>query len=132
MRKFMRRSTIALALAAAGGLFLSFPPMASAQRRRVIIVERPVFVEPDPFFAYPYPYPYPYVAANYGEVKIDTHRKGLAVYIDGGYAGTTPKAKKFALQPGTHEISLRNSDGQTIYRERVAVLIGHTTKLRVG
>jgi hypothetical protein len=72
------------------------------------------------------------MAANYGEVKVDTHHKSANVYIDGGYAATITKSKKFALRPGTHEISLRNSDGETFYHQRVAVLVGQTTKLQVS
>jgi hypothetical protein len=115
-----------------GGLFLSVvPSVSSAQvRRRVIIVQRfdPFF----PWYGYPYPYPPYYMAANYGEVKIDPQHKFAEVYIDGGYAATITKSKKFALRPGTHEIDLKNSDGETFYHKRVAVLVGQTTKLRVS
>ena len=129
MRKSFRLPAIALALAATAGLFVTLPSTASAQRRHVIIVNRVPFF--DPFFAYPYPYPYPYVQSNYGEVKLDTHQKNASVYIDGGYAGTTPKNKQFALRPGNHQIELRNSDGQTLYQEQVAITVGHTTKVKV-
>jgi len=115
-----------------GGVLLSVGSSTSLAQgtRRVIIVQR--F---DPFFPY-YGYPYPnapyYVAANYGEVKIDMHHRTAEVYIDGGYAATITKSKKFALRPGNHEISLRSPDGETFYHERVAVIIGQTTKLRVS
>jgi PEGA domain len=130
MRKSMRWLSVALACAMTGGLFLSAAPPASAQRRHVVIVERPFW---GPFYPYGY-YSYPpyYMAANYGEVKIDTHRKHAAVYIDGGYAATTDKTKKFALRPGNHDIELRDSDGRTFYQERVAVMVGQTTKLHVS
>lgn len=72
------------------------------------------------------------MVANYGEVKIDTHRKDAAVYIDGGYAARIKDSKKFALRPGNHQIELRDSDGQTIYQEKVAVTIGRTTKLHIS
>jgi hypothetical protein len=132
MRKTTRLVSIALASAITGGLLLSMAPAASAQRvsRRVIIVQ----TFPGPFF-YPYgyyPYPPSYMAANYGEIKIDTHRKDVAVYIDGGYAATTRKTKKFALRPGTHDVELRDSDGRTVYQERVAVMVGQTTKLHIS
>jgi len=130
MRKSLRLSAITLALATTAGAFLILPSTVSAQRRHVVIVERGPFF--NPFFVYPYPYPYSYMAANYGEVKLDTHQKDAAVYIDGGYAGTTPKAKKFALRPGTHELEVRDSDGQTLYQDHVAVMIGHTTKVKVA
>jgi len=85
----------------------------------------------DPFFPYPYPYPAYYVQANYGYVKLDTHRKDLAVYVDGGYTDRTEKNKKFALRPSNHDIELRDSDGQTLFSERVAVTVGKTTKVEV-
>ena len=122
------------------------PPMAPAPRpapqaapapapqpgQRVVIVE-PIRVF-DPFFDYPYPYAYPpdYMAENFGYVKIKTDRKDASVYVDGGFADRVEKAKKFALRPGTHDIELRDSDGRTLFRERVAVLVGKTTELHVG
>jgi len=39
---------------------------------------------------------------------------------------------KFALRPGTHEIALRSSDGETFYHQRVTVVIGQTTKLSIS
>jgi len=134
MRKTLRWGSIALACAMAGGLLLGVAPTASAQRFR----GRVVIVGPGPFFGpfYPYygyyPYPPSYMAANFGEVKIETHQKDAQVFIDGGYAAKIREAKKFALRPGNHEIELRNSDGQTFYEERVAVTVGRTTKLHVS
>src|SRR5207245_7477416 len=134
------------------GLLLAAVPAASAQKPKPMPAQPPpaapmaqqlaqqqvVVVEPirvfDPFFAYPYPYAYPpdYMAANFGYVKIKTDRKDANVYVDGGFADKVEKAKKFALRPGTHEIELRDSDGRSLFRERVAVLVGKTTELHVG
>ena len=133
-----------------GGLLLSFPPEAMAQakpepppkvsapapapapQRQVVVVE-PVRVY-DPFYDYPYAYVYEpeYMQSNFGYVKIDTKDKGASVYIDGGFADKIGKAKKFALRPGRHDVELRDSDGRTIYRERVAITPGRTTELKVG
>jgi hypothetical protein len=138
MLRTMRRFSHVMAVLLVGGLILSVvPSVSSAQvRRRVIIVQRfAPFCPIDPFFpydVYPYPYARYYMAANYGEVKIDPNHKVAKVYIDGGYAATITKSKKFTLRPGTHVITLRNSDGVTFYRKRVAVLVGQTTKLRVS
>jgi hypothetical protein len=136
MLRNMRWFSYALAILLIGGLFLSIAPSSLAQvRRQVIIVQHYApFYPYDPFWYDPYWYPYPpyYVAANYGEVKIDPQHKLAKVYIDGGYAATITKSKKFTLRPGTHEITLRNSDGVTFYHKRVAVLVGQTTKLRVS
>jgi len=106
------------------------PPPPSNQR---IVVVEPIRVF-DPLFDYPYPYAYPpdYMAANFGYVKIKTDHKNAMVYVDGGFADRVEKAKKFALRPGTHEIELRTPDGNTLFREKVAVLVGKTTELKVG
>ncbi len=133
------------------GVLLSAVPMASAQKTRPMpaqtqsapMAQQPVqpqvvVVEPvrvfDPFFAYPYPYAYSpdYIAANFGYVKIKTHNEDASVYVDGGFADKVKKAKKFALRPGTHNIELRDSDGRTLYQERIAVLVGKTTELHAG
>ena len=134
MRKTMRLGSIALATAITGGLLFGMAPTASAQRirRRVVIVTPGPFFGPFyPYYGY-YPYPPSYMAANYGEVKIETHQKDAQVYIDGGYAAKIKEAKKFALRPGNHDIELRDSDGEAFFQERVAVTIGHTTKLHVS
>ena len=137
MRKTMRLGSIALASAITGALFLSLTPTVSAQRiihRRVIVVEPWPYY--GPFFPYDFYYPYPprYIAENYGEVKIEAHHreKQANVYIDGGFAANLKDHHKFAVRPGTHDVELRDSDGQTIYQERAAVTIGQTTKLHVS
>jgi hypothetical protein len=108
------------------------PAPAPQPNQRVVVVE-PIRVF-DPFFDYPYPYAYPpdYMAENFGYVKIKTERKDASVYVDGGIADRVEKAKKFALRPGIHNIELRDSDGRTLFHERVAVLVGKTTELKVG
>lgn len=106
-------------------------PAAPAQPNVVVVEPIRVF---DPFYAYPYPYAYPpdYMAENFGYVKIKTDQKDDSVYIDGGFADRISKAKKFALRPGTHDIELRDSDGRRVFHERVAVIVGKTTELKVG
>ena len=108
------------------------PAPAQQPGQNVVVVE-PVRVF-DPFFAYPYPYAYPpdYTAENFGYVKIKTEHKDASVYVDGGFADKIEKAKKYALRPGIHNIELRDSDGRTIYREQVAVIVGKTSELKVG
>jgi hypothetical protein len=108
-------------------------PMAQQPGQQQVVVVEPIRVF-DPFFAYPYPYAYPpdYMASNFGYVKIKTDRKDASVYVDGGFADKVEKAKKFALRPGNHNIELRDSDGRTLYKEQVAVLVGKTTELHAG
>jgi len=107
-------------------------PAAAPPPQRIVIVE-PIRVF-DPFFDFPYPYAYPpdYMATNFGYVKIKTDLKNALVYVDGGFADRIEKAKKFALRPGTHDIELRDSDGRILFQEKVAVIVGKTTELRVG
>ena len=107
-------------------------PTSQPPGHHVVIVE-PIRVF-DPFFDYPYPYAYEpdYMAANFGYVKIKTEHKDASVYVDGGFADRVEKAKKFVLRPGTHDIELRDSDGRSLFREKVAVLVGKTTELKVG
>jgi hypothetical protein len=64
------------------------------------------------------------MAANFGFVKIKTDRKDASVFVDGGFADKIAKGKKYALRPGNHDMELRDSDGRTIYKERVVVIIG--------
>jgi hypothetical protein len=108
-------------------------PMAQQPAQPQVVVVEPVRVF-DPFFAYPYPYAYEpdYMAANFGYVKIKTDHKDASVFVDGGFADKIEKAKKYALRPGTHEIELRDSDGRTLYKEQVAVIVGKTTELHAG
>jgi len=108
-------------------------PMAQRPAQPQAVVVEPVRVF-DPLFTYPYPYAYPpdYMAANFGYVKIKTDRKDASVFVDGGFADKIEKAKKFALRPGNHDIELRDSDGRTLYKERVAVIVGKTTELHAG
>jgi hypothetical protein len=116
-------------------------PMPSAQpssagqshpQHRVVVVE-PLRVF-DPFYDYPYPYAYEpdYMAQNFGYVKLKTDRKDGAVYVDGGYADKIEKAKKFALRPGNHDVEVRDSENQIVFREKVQVIVGKTTELQVS
>ena len=132
----------ASAVLIAGTLFLGSAPTASAARRGTVIVQTaPVWV-PGPYFwdplwwgpYYPYGvYPGDYVSAHYGFVKIVKHHlnKNDSVYIDGGFAAKVKNAGKFALRPGNHRIELRDPRGHRIFQERVAVMVGKTTKVEV-
>ncbi len=110
------------------------PPAAQPQQPspQVVVVE-PVRVY-DPFFDYPYPYTYDtdYMNNNFGYVKLDTKLKDASVYVDGGFANKIDKAKKFALRPGNHDIEVKDNDGRSVFKERIAVLVGKTTTLKVS
>ena len=119
-------------------------PQATAAERVVVVrpyrVYRPVW---GPTFYYPswyYPYSYPYsygwrqvyvAAPRTGTVKIQTRLKDAGIYVDGGFAGMTGKLKEFSLQPGNHDIEVRNDSGQTLFHERIQVLLGKTVEVRL-
>jgi len=67
-----------------------------------------------------------------GDVKLVTKVKGDSIFVDGGYAGLTGQLKKFPLRPGTHTIAVKDQDGREIFRQRVEVLLGKTTKVYVN
>ena len=67
-----------------------------------------------------------------GDVKIDTHQKQDMVYVDGGFAGQTSNLKKFTLQPGNHDIEIRDAEGMTIYHQTIAVISDRTTEIKLN
>lgn len=68
-------------------------------------------------------------APNAGEVELKTKQKGDQVFVDGGYAGLTGQLKNFPLRAGTHNIELRNPNGQTFYQEQINVIAGKKIKI---
>jgi len=62
-----------------------------------------------------------------GELKIQTEDKDARVFVDGGYLGIARKVKKFDLRPGNHDVELRDARGTVLFKEKVAVVPGHTT-----
>ena len=70
-----------------------------------------------------------YYGPDAGKVKIITHDKDASVYVDGGYVGPIAKAKNLPLQPGNHDVELRDSSGNTLYRESVQVIPGRTIEI---
>jgi hypothetical protein len=80
----------------------------------------------------PYGWGYAYGYAptpNSGEVKIQNMPKDTLVYVDGGYAGTAGKLKKFALRPGSHNIEFRDPSGHAFQQEKINVIAGRTLEL---
>jgi len=125
---------------------LDIPKATAAQRVVVrpyhVYVYRPVwgptFYYPSWYYPYSYPYPYSYgwrqiyvSAPRMGTVKIQTRLKDAGIYVDGGFAGMTGKLKEFSLQPGNHDIEVRNASGQTLFHERIQVLLGKTVEVRL-
>jgi hypothetical protein len=63
-------------------------------------------------------------------VKLENVAKDALVYVDGGYAGTAGKLKKFALRTGSHNVELRDPSGHVFHQEKIEVLPGKTLEIR--
>jgi hypothetical protein len=140
IRKGLFTAAIALTLIMT---MLDVPQVTAAQRVVVVRPYRvyrpvwgPTFYYPSWYYPYSYPYSYGwrqvYVAApRTGTVKIQTRLKDAGIYVDGGFAGMTGKLKEFSLQPGNHDIEVRNASRQTLFHERIQVLLGKTVEVRL-
>jgi PEGA domain-containing protein len=79
-----------------------------------------------------YYYPRVVVAApRVGAVKIQTHLKDASVYVDGGFVGRTGKLKNVSLQPGNHNVEVRDVAGRMLFNDRVNVLAGRTVEIKL-
>lgn len=136
----MKRTMKPLLIALAALLTLApLAPNAAAQRAHVVIVGGgfygpgwgwgPGWYGPGWYGGYWGP---GYYGRPAGDVKIVTEVKGDSIFVDGGYAGLTGKLKKFPLRPGTHTIAVKDPDGRPVFRQRVEVLLGKTTKVYVN
>jgi len=117
-------------------LGLNIVPAASAQRRfgpRLVVRPfgyfGPVAFGPSWYWGAGW-YPWAGVGPSTGQVKIDTGRKDVSVYVDGGYVGPIRKFKTFDLLPGNHDIELRDPASQVIFHERIQVILGKRTDIR--
>ena len=66
-----------------------------------------------------------------GEVKIVSRIKGDSIYVDGGFAGVTGKLKHFDLNPGNHDIEIRDPGGRVIFQQRVQVIADRTIEIKL-
>lgn len=132
MSRYLRVVAIALMV------FLILVPAVSAQRRSVVAVRGgygyygPGWGWYGPYGPYGWGWGPPYVYApvpDTGDVKIVTDSKDASVYVDGGYAGVAGKLKKFRLQPGNHDIELRDRSGHVFHQERIHVIPGKTVEV---
>jgi len=65
-----------------------------------------------------------------GELRIKNPTPGASIYVDGAFVGLTDKVKNIPLPAGTHEVQLRDSDGDILYQESVAIIAGRTTQIQ--
>src|SRR5262249_51204557 len=121
----VRKMAVAMTLSS----LLAVAPSLSAGPR--------VFIRPSFGFGYRYPlypaywHPRPRVvvaAPLTGELKLSTDDKDARVFVDNGCLGLAGKLKKFDLQPGNHDIELRDGQDNVLARERVAIVPGRTTE----
>ena len=99
MSRFLKLSALALL-----SLFVLVPAASAHFRGGFVGVYGPGWGWYGPY-GWGWGYPYAYAPApNTGEVKIEGVGKDALVYVDGGYAGTVGKLKKFALRSGNHDI----------------------------
>ena len=83
-----------------------------------------------PYGGWGWGYPYGYAPApNAGQVRLENVAKDALVYVDGGYAGTAGKLKKFALRAGDHNVELRDPSGHVFHQEKINVLAGKTLEI---
>ena len=138
MFRYLKISAFTLAALLAAG-----QPLAAQRffRRVPPVIVRPYYVQPyygfgywnGPGWYYPGQRPaYVIPQSRTGEVRIVTRFKDALVFVDGGYAGVVEKLKHFDLSPGNHDIELRDPSGNTIFQERVQVILGRTIEIRVN
>jgi hypothetical protein len=128
MSTFLKYSAIALLA------FVTFVPIASACQVDVILQQEALTQTNGITNAASGPAnwnaPGYFLVPTMGEVQITTKHKGDSILVDGGFAGRTGELKKFSLKPGTHTIELRNSDGKTLYQEKITVVVGKKVKIQ--
>jgi hypothetical protein len=131
----MRFKKIVLAGAAALALMVTLLPVSQVEaagrfggRAFVGFYGGPAFY---PYYYSYYPQAYYGAAPRVGDVKINTHLKDGSIYVDGGFAGITGKLKEFPLQPGNHDIQVRDSAGNTLFQNKVQVLVGKTLEIKL-
>jgi hypothetical protein len=115
-------------------LLNALPPSQSQPAPRPATLPAPLPQAPAVVYRPSYPYagyprsgfPQPLLL---GKVKIDTKLKDVMVYVDGGFAGRIRELKKFSLPGGNHDIELRDSKGQTIFKEQVQVIPQKTVEV---
>lgn len=131
MSRFLKMSAIALL-----SLFFLMPAASAQFRRGFVGVYGPGWGWYGPGWGWYGPwgwgwgYSYGYAPIpNRGEVKIEGVPKDTLVYVDGGYAGTVGKLKKFPLRPGNHNLDLRDPSGHAFHQERIEVIAGKTLEI---
>lgn len=128
----IRKGLLTTGIAAGLLLTMGMAPRADAAARFIVGPSVGFYYGPSPMW-YPRPWGPAYVFApgpRTGDVKINAEMKGESIYVDGGYAGLTGKLKKFSLQPGNHQIEIRDAAGHVIYGNTIRVIAGQTVDIK--
>jgi len=127
---------------------MTFAPLATAKHKVVIYYQGSsspgwyqVYAEPQstpPAYTYNVPsstqqvyvYPAPTLAGGMGQVEIKVPHHDTSIFVDGQFAGTSDHVAKLGLEAGTHNIQVRDHDGNTVFDENVAVSANQVTELK--
>lgn len=125
-------------------------PMASARKKKIIIYYQtsasPVWYEvytekqaAAPVYTYTVPASsdkiYVYSAPeppmkDLGQVKVEVPGPDTSIFIDGQFVGVSANVLKVAVEPGSHDVELRDADGKSIFTGNLDVNAGATTDLK--
>jgi hypothetical protein len=130
----VRKGFLAMGLAAALLTAIIAAPRTDAATRVIVRPGVGFAYGPGPAYywgaGYAHAPVYGYVPARpHGDVKINAGVKGESIFVDGEYAGVTGKLKKFPLQPGNHQIEVRDASGQVLFQNTVRVIAGQTVNI---
>lgn len=65
-----------------------------------------------------------------GDVKIVAPAQSASVWVDGQYAGTTDNIMQLGLEAGSHDVQLKDLQGNTLFSGSVSVVAGQTTQVQ--
>jgi len=65
-----------------------------------------------------------------GQVKIIAPTEDSTVWIDGQFAGTTGNIMRVALEAGSHDMQLKDTQGNLVFSGSVSVVAGQTTQIQ--
>lgn len=80
-----------------------------------------------PIYAYQAPAPPP---PAMGDVKIVAAGPDNTIWIDGQFAGTSSPIMRVALEEGSHDMQLKDAQGNTLFSGSVDVVAGQTTQIQ--
>lgn len=126
----IRKGLLTMGIAAGLLLTMGMAPRADAAARFIVRPGVGFYYGPSWYYG-PWGPAYAFAPGpRTGDVKINAEMKGESIYVDGGYAGLTGKLKKFSLQPGNHQIEIRDARGNVTYENTIRVIAGQTVDIK--